>query len=207
MKEPALTDPDRTPRRYDNTLRRQQAAETRERIITAGSQILHRSPVRDWGELTVRGVAELAGVNERTVYRHFESEQRLRDALMHRLEQEAGIDLDGMELEDIAEVAASVSTHVASFPSADARPLDPTLSDAQQRQRDALLRAVAARTGGWSEADQHTAAAVFDVLWSVGALERLAGSWGLDHDQAVRGITWAIGLVERAVRDGDRPTP
>jgi AcrR family transcriptional regulator len=204
--EPTVTDPDRAPRRYDNTRRRLQAAETRERIIAAGSQILHRSPVRDWQGLTVRAVADQAGVNERTVYRHFENERRLRDAVMHRLEEEAGIDLGAMSLEDVATVAARVSAHVASFPRDDPRPLDPTLSDANQRQREALIRAVAERASEWSTADQETAAAILDVLWSVGALERLIGNWQLDHDHAVTGITWAIGLVERAVRDGERPT-
>jgi AcrR family transcriptional regulator len=206
MMEPTLTDLERTPRRYDNTRRREQAAGTRERIIVAGSQILHRSPVRDWQDLTVRAVADQAGVNERTVYRHFENERRLRDAVMHRLEEEAGIDLGAMALEDVATVAARVSAHVTSFPPDDQRPLDPTLSDANLRQREALTRAVTERTSRWPAEDQQTAAAVLDVLWSVGALERLVGSWQLSHEQAVTGITWAIGLVERAVREGDRPS-
>jgi AcrR family transcriptional regulator len=204
--EPTLTDLQRTPRRYDNTRRRAQAAGTRERIIAAGSEILHRSPVRDWQGLTVRAVADQAGVNERTVYRHFENERRLRDAVMRRLEEEAGIDLSAMALEDVAVVAARISDHVASFPPDTPGALDPTLSDANLRQHEALTRAVAERTGEWSAADQQTAAAILDVLWSVGALERLVGSWQLGHDQAVAGITWTIGLVERAVREGDRPS-
>jgi AcrR family transcriptional regulator len=163
--------------------------------------------VRDWGDLTVRAVADQAGVNERTVYRHFENERRLRDAVMHRLEEEAGIDLGTMSLEEVAVVAARVSAHIASFPPESSGPLDPTLSDANHRQREALTRAVAERTSDWSPADQETAAAILDVLWSVGALERLVGSWQLRHDQAVAGITWAIGLVERAVLDGHRPSP
>src|SRR5262245_43541623 len=57
----------RARRRYDGTLRRQQAAETRERIVAAGSELLHGSPIRDWRALTVRAVAERAGVNQRTV--------------------------------------------------------------------------------------------------------------------------------------------
>ena len=154
----------------------------------------------------MRAVADQAGVNERTVYRHFENERGLRDAVMHRLEEEAGIDLGTMVLEDVAKVAARVSTHVTSYPPSDAGPLDPTLSDANHRQRAALSRAVADRTGDWPLADQETAAAILDVLWSVGALERLVGSWRFDHDQAVAGITWGIGLVERAIREGDRPS-
>ena len=80
-------------RPYDSTLRRQRAAETRARIIAAGSALLRGSSVRDWHGLTIRAVAEEAGVNERTVYRHFVNEQGLHDAVMHRFEEEAGIDL------------------------------------------------------------------------------------------------------------------
>ena len=48
-------------------------------------------------------------------------------------------------------------------------------------------------------------AAVLDVLWSVGAYERLTADWQMDHEQAVRTLTWAIGLVSDAVRQGRRP--
>jgi AcrR family transcriptional regulator len=196
----------RVRRRYDGTLRRQQAAATRERIVTAGSGLLHGSSIRDWRALTVRAVAERAGVNERTVYRHFVNERALRDAVMHRLEEEAGIDLAGMRLEDVADVAARIFRHVSSYPLKPRPPLDPTLTEASQRQRKALLGAVAARTARWPEADRVVAAAMFDVLWSVASYERLVIEWQLDREQAIRGIAWVIGLVEKAVREGRRPS-
>jgi AcrR family transcriptional regulator len=197
--------PEPTARSYDGTLRRERAAETRKRILDAGSELLHRTSVRDFKKLTVRAVAERAGVNERTVYRYFGNERGLRDAVMHRHEEEAGIDLAGMQLEDIAKVAAQIFGHVASYPR-DPRPtLDPTLVDAAQRQREALLGAVAGDTEGWPQADQEIAAAMFDVLWSVAAYERLVVDWQIDHQRAVEGISWVIGLVEQAVRDGRGP--
>ncbi len=85
-------------RHYDTSLRQKRAAETRERIVTAGVELLHGSSIRDWRPLTIRGVAERAGVNERTVYRYFGNERGLRDAVMQRLEEEAGIDLAGMRV-------------------------------------------------------------------------------------------------------------
>jgi AcrR family transcriptional regulator len=196
----------RAARSYDGTLRRERAAETRERIVDAGSELLHRTSVRDFKKLTVRAVAERAGVNERTVYRYFGNERGLRDAVMHRHEQEAGIDLAGMQLQDIAKVAAQIFGHVSSYPR-DPRPtLDPTLVDAAQRQREALLGAVAGNAEGWSEADHLIAAAMFDVLWSVASYERLVFDWEIGHPRAVQGISWVIGLVEQAVRDGRGPT-
>jgi len=200
-----LSEPIRARRRYDGSLRRLRAAETRERIVAAGSELLRRSPIRDWRALTISAVAERAGVNQRTVFRHFTNERGLRDAVMHRLEEEAGIDLAEMRLEDVAEVAARIFTHVSSYPLAPRRQLDPTLSEAGQRQRNALLGAVAARTAGWREGDRRVAAAMFDVLWSVASYERLVADWQLDRKQVIRGITWVIRLVEEAVRKGRRP--
>jgi hypothetical protein len=55
--ELAPTAPVRARRQYDSPLRRQRADETRTRIITAGSELLRGSSVRDWHGLTIRAVA------------------------------------------------------------------------------------------------------------------------------------------------------
>ena len=202
---PAASEPARARRPYDARLRRARAAGTRERIVAAGSALLHGSSIRDWRALTVRAVAEHAGVNERTVYRHFVNERALRDAVMHRLEEEAGIDLAGLRLEDVADVTARIFEHVSTYPREPQPPLDPTLTATARRQRSALLAAVAARTGEWPEADRVVVAALLDAFWSVASYERLVVDWQLDRAQAIRGITWVIGLVEAAVRTGKPP--
>jgi AcrR family transcriptional regulator len=161
--------------------------------------------VRDWKGLTIRLVAERAGVNESTVYRHFGTEHGLKDAVMRQLESAAGIDLDGLTLGAVTSVAARLVEVVSSHPLAAPAPLDETLTETGRRQRQALVRAVAAETPAWSEAERTTAAAMIDVLWAVSAYERLAVDWGLDRDQASAGITWVLGLVEEAVRSGRRP--
>ncbi len=193
-------------RAYDRTLRREQAAGTRERILVSGSELLHGASVRDWKRLTVRAVAERAGVNERTVYRHFGNERGLRDAVMHRLEEEAGIDLEGMQLGDVAKVASQIFQHVSSFPIDPRPPLDPTLLDANQRQKEALLSAVTARTATWPARHQVVAAAIFDVLWSVNTYERLVVDWRIDLEQAIEGVAWVMGLIEQDVRAGRGPS-
>ncbi len=196
---PGPSTTERARRPYDSSLRRQRAAETRARIIAAGSALLRGSSVRDWQGLTIRAVAEEAGVNERTVYRHFANEQGLHDAVMRRLEDEAGIELQGMQLEDIADVTARIFEHVATFPSDARPPLDPILMEAKRRQHAALLAAVAARTPPWSEADRAVVAAIFDILWSVASYERMVVDWALEPSDATRGITWVIGLLREAI--------
>ena len=193
------TAPVRPRRPYDSSLRRQRAAETRQRIVDAGSALLRGSSVRDWQGLTIRAVAERAGVNERTVYRHFANEQGLHDAVMHRLEVEAGIELQGMRLEDLADVTARIFEHVATFPTDTRPPLDPTLMEAKRRQHEALLSAVAAHTGSWSATERKLVAAIFDILWSVAGYERLVVDWEIDPADATRGIAWVIGLLRQAI--------
>jgi AcrR family transcriptional regulator len=192
-------------RRYDNRLRRERANETRARIAAAGAELVRRSSVRDWRGVTIRAVAERAGVNERTVYRHFANERALRDAVMQRLEEEVGIDLARLRLDDVGEAAARIVRHVATYPSTGRPPLDPTLAEANRRQHEALLAAVAEHAPGWTPADRTAAAAVLDVLWGVPSYERLVRDWGLDPEEAIRAVTWVIGLVRAAILRGDRP--
>jgi AcrR family transcriptional regulator len=197
--------PTRTRRRYDNTLRRERAEQTRDRIVMAGAELLRRSSIRDWRALTIRAVAERAGVNERTVFRHFANERALRDAVMHRLEEHAGIDLAQLRLDGIGDATARIFRHVASYPT-DPRPdLDPTLADANRRQHEALLAAVHEAAARWPSADRTVAAAMFDVLWAVSSYERLVADWQLDREEAIGAITWVIGLLQQAVSEDRRP--
>ncbi len=202
-----LSEPTRPRRQYDSPLRRQRAAETRERIVAAGSELLHGLPIWNWRALTVGAVAERAGVNQRTVYRHFAGEHELREAVLARLEEEAGVDLGGMDLEAVPDIATRIFEFVSSFPIEPRTPRDLTVASANERQRNALLAAVAPPTEDWSPIDRTLAAAALDVLWSVVSYERLVADWELDPKEAIRGITWVISLVQQAIREGPPPKP
>jgi AcrR family transcriptional regulator len=193
-------------RRYDNSRRRERANETRERIVTAGAELVRQSSISDWRGVTITAVAERAGVNERTVYRHFTNERGLRDAVMQRLEEAVGIDLAQLKLDGIADATARIVRHVATYPRGKRPPLDPTLAEANRRQHEALLSAVAEHTDAWRPEDRRLAAALLDLLWSVPSYERLARDWRLDADESVRGLTWVIGLIEAAIL-ADAPPP
>lgn len=196
---------DASKRPYDNTRRRELANETRDRIVEAGLELLRQSTIRDWRGVTIRAVAERAAVNERTVYRHFANEQALREAIMYRLELEVGVNLPELQLSGVADTAARLFTHVASYPRPAPPALDETLVAARARVHDALLAAVKNAAGSWSTADRTLAAAALDLLWAVGSQERLVRDWGLDDEEAIRAVTWVIGLVEEAIRSGRRP--
>ncbi|MEX2293848.1 MAG: TetR/AcrR family transcriptional regulator [Acidimicrobiales bacterium] len=193
-------------RPYDSPVRRQRVAQTREQIVAAGAELLHGFPIWNWRALTPRSVAEHAGVTERTVYRHFGSERELRDAVMARMEQDAGVELEGLSLDGVTEVAAQILAYVSKFPIEPRMERDATVAEANERQRSALLSAVRDATTGWRSRDALIAAAMLDVLWAPVAFERLVTDWGLDTKEATSGITWAIELIQAALEDGPRPT-
>jgi AcrR family transcriptional regulator len=195
-------------RRYDSSRRRQQAAETRRRIVDAGVELLHGTSVRNWDALTIRAVARRAGVNERTVYRHFANERGLHDAVMGGMEEQAGVTLEGMRLEDVTKVMTRIFEHVSKFPLGPNVILDPTLSEASQRQHAALLEAVTVSTADteWSDEDRTMVAGMLDVLWGVAAYERLVRDWQLEPERAIAAVNWVIQMVESAVMEGQAPS-
>jgi AcrR family transcriptional regulator len=189
-------------------VRARKAAATRERIVQAGSELVHRFASWDWQELTYRAVAERAGVGERTVYRHFPTERHLHDAVMQRLEEEAGITYEDVTLDNLGEVTAKVFLSRGAFAVGEsvAAPDSPTFVAVDERRRAALLRAIAASTPDWTDDERATAAAVLDMLWNLPSYERLVGVWNLTPEAATGAITWLIGHVAAAVERND-PIP
>jgi AcrR family transcriptional regulator len=203
-----MSGPSIAPRRtYDNRARQEKAAQTRDRIVTAGSELVHEFDSWNWRDLTFKAVAERAAVGERTVYRHFPTERHLHDAVMQRLESEAGVSYEDVDLTNIGDVTARVFASLQRFsvqPSVDT-PRDPTFAGVDVRRREALLRAVSASAPGWSVAERHAVAGLLDVLWNVPSYERLVGEWGIDGGDATRAIGWLMAKVVAAIEDDDRP--
>jgi AcrR family transcriptional regulator len=195
-------------RPYDSPVRRQRAAETRVRIVAAGSELVHEFASWDWRELTFRAVAERAGVGERTVYRHFPTERHLHDAVMRRLHEEAGVDYDGVDLASLSQLTARILASMRSFAVGRTvvEPGEPTFRAVDEQRRTALLRAVGEAAPGWTDRQRETAAAVLDVLWHPPSYERMVSAWGFDGDRATSALSWMIDLVKDAV-DQDRPPP
>ena len=113
--------------------------------MSAGSDLVHGFDTWNWRDLTFKAVAERAGVGERTVYRHFPTEQHLHDAVMQRLEAEAGIAYEDVDLANLTDVTARVFASLQRFSVRQSvrTPQDPTFVSVDVRRRDALLRAVA----------------------------------------------------------------
>lgn len=203
-----MGEPSIAPRRsYDNSARRQKAAQTRDRIVRAGSELVHEFESWDWRGLTFRAVADRAGVGERTVYRHFPTERHLHDAVMQRLEVEAGVAYEDVTLDNLGVVTARVFASLQRF---SVRQVFPTPEDSafvssDVRRREALLRAVSEASPQLPEARRRTVAGLLDVLWSPASYERLVGVWGLDAEEATSAIDGLMTEVLRAL--GGDATP
>jgi AcrR family transcriptional regulator len=194
-----------TPRPYESPLRQARAALTRARILAAGSALAHEARAWDWRDLTVRAIAERAGISERTVYRHFPGERQLHEALMRRLEQEAGVSYDGIALGDVAAITARVFAVLPRFAVPPSVIRDETFAAIDERRQEALLKALGAAAAGWTEAERRMAAGMLDVLWSPTSYERLVAGWGFASADATRAVTWALDVLAQAVREGRRP--
>jgi AcrR family transcriptional regulator len=192
-------------RRYDSPIRRERAEQTRDRIVAAGAELVHGLSSWDWRKLTIRAVAERAGVHERTVYRHFATERDLREAVLQRLMDEAGVTVEGLRLEAVPDHITELFRYLSSFSSSSEPPADATLAALDQRRKDALLEAVTAATADWSDADRRLVAGLIDVLWGVSTYRRLVSGWGLDAAEATRGTNWLVELMTTAIKDGSPP--
>lgn len=195
-------------RSYDSPVRRAQMAETRERILDAGSALVHEFESWDWRPLTFRAVAERAGVGERTVYRHFATEQALHEAVMQRLAEESGVVYEGLTIDEVSRIGAKVFASMATFaaPSWNDDETGVFLAE-DERRKAALVAAVEATTTGWSDEERTRAAAALDVLWTAPSYQRLVTGWKLGADEAADVIDWMITLVADAIRAGHAPTP
>lgn len=192
-------------RKYHSPLRQQQAAETRERIIAAGSTLVHGFPSWDWKNLTARAVGERAGVSERTVQRHFASEQALRDAVLHRLVEESGVNLEELDLASFDDVIIGMFRYLSSFATATDIVQDPAQTKLDQLRKAALVEAVREVIPSWTEREQELVAAVLDTLWQPATQDRLKLAWGVDADDFPRLARWFTSLIRDALYQGNKP--
>ena len=192
-------------RKYHSPLRQKQAAETRQRIVAAGTELVHSFPSWDWKNLTAKAVGERAGVSERTVHRHFSSEGALRDAVLQGLVAESGVDLDRLQLRSFDDVVVNMFEYLSSFAVAPEITLDPSQSKMDELRKQALVDAVDDTVPNWSAQEQAMVAAVLDMLWQPATHDRLKLAWDLDADQFTRVISWFTGLIQDALDKDNKP--
>jgi AcrR family transcriptional regulator len=211
--EPAMSEsPERpTTRTYTSPLRERQVAQTRDLILDAVTTLLGD---RRADEMTTRDIAAVAGVSERTVYRHFPDRDALLEGLTQRLPEldggkpsfgAGGLDELGatsrrlMALLDEHDVAARAEAVLNADPRRFA-------SETQANSRD-VLEVIAAGLPELSEREQLRIAAVLRCLVSTQAWLRMREEFGVPGTESGPVVAWVIDTIVRELRAGNTPPP
>lgn len=188
-------------RKYRSPLREAQAHETRERILSAATELLSHNP---FGDFSVDEIAAAAGVERRTVFRHFSNKEALLDALWDFVNEQLAAQPRPSSFDEL------VSGPRSAFPAFDrnAGLMRASLhTPAGQAMR---LRAVPARREAFraclaeklaqvpvKEAEKIEALA--HLLYSAGAWETLKDYAEMDGETAGEAASWAIETLVDAV--------
>lgn len=190
------------PARYESPLRDAQAAETRRRILTAARELMQAHELH---ELSFAAVAQAAGVQERTVFRHFPNRNALLDALWDSLDPLLGV------AQFPTSEAQLVAAPLRVFPAFDAHEglMRGFWSTPQGRefrlrvndQRQQAIRAsVADATRGLPPNEARWLTAVAQLLYSGAAWQTMKDYWGFDGAEAGAASSFALQLLFAAAR-------
>jgi AcrR family transcriptional regulator len=191
---------------YHSPLRESQAAATRELIVAACVALMQRG-----ADLTYAAVAAGAGVQERTVYRHFPKKEDLEAALWDWIVQHlTHADFAaGDEEQLVTAMRDSFAGFDADAPLIQAMLHSPQGLDVRRRQqpmRRAMFEAcVDSAVPGAPPQVRERAAAVLQVLYSAASWELLRGFWDMDATEAADAIELGIRSLLSGLRLNVRP--
>ena len=188
-------------RKYSSPLRQSHTQDTRERILQATAELLEASP---HGDISMDEVARGAGVERRTVFRHFASKEALFDAFWTYINAKMDTRPLPRSLDEL--VAAPTETFVRF----DAHEGVMRASLHTQSGHAMRMRSVPARReafhacleGALAKADADAATrteALFHLLYSAGAWEILRDYCGMDGKQAGETVSWAMNTLLAAM--------
>ncbi|NKC30608.1 TetR/AcrR family transcriptional regulator [Falsiroseomonas selenitidurans] len=193
-----------TVRRYDSPLRQAQASDTRARILQAVEHLLQAMPE---APLSFDAVAAQAGVERRTVFRHFPNKAALLAAFWEGMNQRVALRTWPQNEADLrtlpAETFAGFDRHEGVIRAALASGAGREMRlAANEERRRAFRTSLAEVAQGVPPERAEQAAAVIQLLYSAGAWQSLKDYWQLDGRQAGEAVSWAIGaLIDTLRRD------
>jgi AcrR family transcriptional regulator len=200
---------DQTPAtHYVSPLRERQAAETRRQILQAVASLLTEQPD---SALSFDAIAGRAGVERRTVFRHFTNKEGLLDAFWQWINERAGVQrmpASERDFSDLPPVTFAGFDRLegvirASLSSAAGREL--RLRQAPAR-RVAIEKATADALAGLPRRRALQIRAVVQLLYSAAAWQSMKDYWGLSGDEAGIASARAIeAILAAARREGHSP--
>lgn len=191
-----------TRRTYSSPLRQARALETRERILEGVAAWMQ---LDTQGEFTLEAIAEEAGVERRTVFRHFATREALLEAfwawINHRITPRTlpgSLDeLIAAPRETFARFDDEEGVIRASLHTPAGRSMRlAAVAERRRAFRDALREV----TRGATAADRRRLEAVAHALYSASAWEAMRDYAGVSGSQAGDAAAWALGVLVDAVR-------
>jgi AcrR family transcriptional regulator len=184
---------------YDSPLRREQAEQTRSRIVGAAADLIAGGVEG----LTMQEVARAAGVALRTVFRHFPTREALLDATWQALQARMG---DTPDLRTLDEVAGFVPELFGRYGALEDQirgaMFAQTFVSSRQRlgsdRARKMRKAVAAQFAGGGERGRAMAASAAYTLTVPLVSIVLKEAFGLSSAEAGRASAWAIRALAAA---------
>lgn len=192
---------------YDSPLRRRQQAETRDAILAATAAIVEAEGL---DALSYSAIAVRAGVQERTVFRHFPTRGELLEAFWQWVNGQAGITGFPASEEELLRLPPEVYDRFdrqagmmsALVFSEAGRKFRLRVNDERQ---EAYRRILSTHTQGLDDATATRIRAVIQLLYSATAWATMRDHWHLDGRAAGETVAWAIGCLLDAVEAGRLP--
>jgi AcrR family transcriptional regulator len=195
---------------YTSTLRDRQVAQTRELILDALTTLLDD---RRADEVTTREIAAVAGVSERTVYRHFPDRDALLEGLTQRLPAfdvvRPSFGVGG--LEDIAPTSRRLmevlEEHYVTARAEAVFNADPRrFAAATQANTRDMVDLLAKELPELGERERLRIAAVIRCLVSTQAWLRMREEFGVPGTESGPVVAWVIDIIISELRAGNSPT-
>ena len=187
---------------YESPLREQQKAATRQRIIEAVHRVIADSGL---SELSFAAVAKAAGVQERTVYRHFPNKDALWDAFWAWINPRLGVPAAPVSeaelISTLPRVYAGFDEYEQIMRAGMTSALGSQLQKRTNKERQAVFRnATANATEGLPKREAAWITATVQLLYSSRAWISMKDYWGYSGEEAGKACAYAIELLFEAAR-------
>ena len=196
-------------RAYSSALRDRQAAQTRELILDAVTELLGDRRV---DEVTTRDIAATADVSERTVYRHFPDREALLEGLSRRVQDLGDVEPAAafQSIDDFAPAAirlmAALDEHYAAARAEAVFNADPRRFSADTQANTRQFRELVSQgLPDLDDREQLRVAAVVRCLVSSQAWLRMREEFGIPGTESGPVVAWVINTVFRELRAGNHP--
>lgn len=196
-------------RAYNSPLREEKARETREAILAALFELMDSASAPD--EISTEAIARKAGVQRRTLFRHFATKDDLLAAFWPWLNARIGVSATPESLNEVVDGPRQ------AFPRFDAHEAAIRASLHSRTGREMRMGTVANRRANFARAlapaiaslppaEAEKIEALAHLLYSASAWEVLKDYGGLTGAQAGETASWALDLILSAVTLGNSPT-